>query len=133
MDPLGTSISATDGRGPKFLRSVFLRVLQLVYSSFVTARLGTFANFLWLAAGPLMASGLSKEQADKASKWLLDTLMSFADSAAKKAGIPPWLEEEEPGWLPREMVLEPDWQAAAAYAGEVQANQAANVDIAAGE
>jgi hypothetical protein len=81
---------------------------------------------MWLAADPLMASGLTQEQADKASKWLFVMLMSFADSAAKKAGIPPWVEEEAPGWLPKEMIIEPDWEAAAAYARQVQAEQAAN-------
>jgi hypothetical protein len=97
---------------------------QPVHSSFVVVRLEIFANFQWLAAGPLMASDLNKEQAEKAMKWLFVMLMSFADSAARKAGIPPWLEEEEPGWLPSEMIVEPDWEAAAAYARQVQAEQA---------
>jgi hypothetical protein len=91
---------------------ILLRVPDPVHGGFVTAWLEIFANFQWLAAGPLTASGLTKEQADKAMKWLFVMLMSFADSAVKEAGIPPWLEEEEP-----------DRKAAAAYACDVQAEQ----------
>ncbi|WP_159709831.1 hypothetical protein [Geminicoccus flavidas] len=105
---------------------ILLRVPDPAHGGWVIAWLELFANFQWLAAGPMMASGLSREQAEKTAGWLFVMLMSFADSSAKKAGIPPWLEEEEPGWLPSEMIVEPDWEAATAYAHQVQAEQAAS-------
>jgi hypothetical protein len=104
---------------------ILQRVPNPVHGGFITAWLEIFANFQWLAAGPLMASGLTKEQAEKAIGWLFVMLMSFADNSAKEAGIPPWLEEEAPAWMPSELVLQPDWKAAAAYARQVQAEQIA--------
>jgi hypothetical protein len=122
------SVDRPAGRGGKCPPGceILLRVPDPVHGGFITAWLEIFANFQWLAAGPLMASGLTKEQAEKAIGWLFVSLMSFADGAAKRAGIPPWLEEEAPAWMPSELVLQPDWEAAAAYARKAQAEQAAN-------
>jgi hypothetical protein len=126
----GEDRSLKPSRRPPPGAEILLKIPNDVHAGFITAWLEIFANFQWLAAGPLMASGLTKEQAQKAIGWMFVTLMSFADNSAKEAGIPPWLEEESPAWMPSELVIEPDWKAAAAYARQAQAEQAANAQRA---
>ncbi len=95
---------------------ILTRVPNPVHAGFVTAWLELFVNLQPIAASALMGSGLSRKQAEPAVGWLLVALLTFADGAARKAGIPPWIEEEEPSWLPMEMMLKPNWDGLVAHA-----------------
>jgi hypothetical protein len=96
------------------------RIPNPVHSGFIVAWMELFANFQPIAAGALMGSGLSRAQAERAVGWLLVGLIGFANDAARKANIPPWVEEEDPAWLPADMMLKPDWNGLAAHAKQVR-------------
>ncbi|WP_191059280.1 hypothetical protein [Geminicoccus harenae] len=96
------------------------RIPNPVHSGFVVAWMELFANFQPIAAGALMGCGLSRTQAERAVGWLLVGFIGFANDAARKANIPPWIEEEDPAWLPADMMLKPDWNGLAAHAKQVR-------------
>ena len=112
--------SAKPMRPPPAGCEILEQVPNPAHAGFVTAWLEIIANIQPLAASALMASGLSRKQAEPAIAHLFVALVTFADHAAKAARIPPWLDEDEPSWVPVDKMLKPDWAALVAFGRQLK-------------
>ncbi|WP_222183026.1 DUF1441 family protein [Geminicoccus harenae] len=114
-------------RPPPEGAEILTKIPNDVQAGFVIALLDLMTNGKPYIGGALMASGLSLEQAKRGAAHVHVALMSFADRAARNLGIPPWVQQEEPSWIPVDKIQEPDWKGLAAFAKQERAKAAPKV------
>jgi hypothetical protein len=112
-------------RSPPPGAEILLEIPNDVHAGFVVALLDLIANGKPYIASALMMCGLPLDQAKTSTAHVHVALMSFADHAARKLGIPPWLQEKEPSWIPMDCIQEPNWPGLVEMAKQEQVNAAA--------